>query len=90
MDYKDILEELNLILEEYRKIEKKFNLEDKFRKDSKKVEKDLDVKKLKEIFQKLKDGKASLEEVEEVLKDYKKDDKKDSKKEDKETTEKKK
>lgn len=79
MDYKDILEELSSILEENKKIEKKFNLEDKFKKSSMKAEKDLDTKKIKEIIQRLKDGKASLEELEQALREHKKEDKKEEK-----------
>ena len=66
MGYEDIIEDLSCILNETKEIERKFNLEDKFKKN-KKAEKDLDVKRLKEKLQELKDGKASIEELEKEL-----------------------
>ena len=79
MGYEDIIEDLSCILNETKEIERKFNLEDKFKKN-KKAEKDLDVKRLKEKLQELKDGKAYIEELENLLKDYIKNDSKDGEK----------
>ena len=78
--YKDILDDLNSILEETKKVEKSFNLESKFKKNSsKKIEKDLDYKKIKEKIQQLEDGKASLEELKDLLKEFKNKDSRGSK-----------
>lgn len=72
----NILEKLNIILEDYNKAEKSFDLAKKFEKNKKKQShvKDEDQKtnKLKEKLEQIKNGTASLEDLEELISNEKK------------------
>jgi len=79
--FQESLKNLTDILEAFDKVEKDFDLEGKFKK--KPPKQDQNMAKVKEMMQNLKDGKGSLEELEDAIKEVEDKeepkDKKDSK-----------
>lgn len=78
--YKNLYENLNILLEDYKKVEKKFNLSDSFKKDKKSLEQDTDIDRIKAKIKELRSGEASLDDLENLVKDIKAEVKKEPEK----------